>query len=97
MEVLIRRKLVSIFNKKLITEALVALSKLFKKLFLPAYKTTQFKMPDINELQDFATQVSRDILRQVHKVNSGHPGGSFGCTEFFTALYQGVMDQNTRF
>ena len=54
-------------------------------------------MPDINELQDFATQVRRDILRQVHKVNSGHPGGSLGCTEFFTALYQEVMDHNTDF
>ncbi|QYA23989.1 transketolase [Gramella sp. MT6] len=54
-------------------------------------------MPDINELQDFATQVRRDILRQVHKVNSGHPGGSLGCTEFLTALYQVVMDHNTDF
>ncbi|MCB7481297.1 transketolase [Christiangramia sediminis] len=54
-------------------------------------------MPDINELQDFATQVRRDILRQVHKVNSGHPGGSLGCTEFFTALYQEVMEHNTNF
>ncbi len=54
-------------------------------------------MPDINELQDFATQVRRDILRQVHKVNSGHPGGSLGCTEFFTALYQEVMDYSTDF
>jgi transketolase len=48
-------------------------------------------MPNITELQDFATQVRRDILRQVHKVNSGHPGGSLGCTEFFTALYKVVM------
>ena len=54
-------------------------------------------MPDINELQDFATQVRRDILRQVHKVNSGHPGGSLGCTEFFTALYKVIMDHNTDF
>ncbi|TBW25682.1 transketolase [Gramella sp. KN1008] len=54
-------------------------------------------MPDINELQDFATQVRRDILRQVHKVNSGHPGGSLGCTEFFTALYKVVMEHNTDF
>ncbi len=54
-------------------------------------------MPDINELQNFATQVRRDILRQVHKVNSGHPGGSLGCTEFFTALYKVVMDYKTDF
>ena len=52
----------------------------------------------IKELEDFATQVRRDILRQVHKVNSGHPGGSLGCTEFFTALYQGgIMEHNPEF
>ena len=50
------------------------------------------------ELEDFATQVRRDILRQVHKVNSGHPGGSLGCTEFFTALYQGgIMEHKPEF
>ena len=38
-------------------------------------------------LQDLTTQVRRDILRMVHKVNSGHPGGSLGCTEFLVALY----------
>lgn len=51
-------------------------------------------MSKIKELEDFATQVRRDILRQVHKVNSGHPGGSLGCTEFFTALYQGGVMQH---
>lgn len=54
-------------------------------------------MSDFQELKDFATQVRRDILRQVHKVNSGHPGGSLGCTEFFTALYKEVMHHNTNF
>jgi len=55
-------------------------------------------MSKINELKDFATQVRRDILRQVHKVNSGHPGASLGCTEFFTALYQGgIMEHNPEF
>ncbi len=49
------------------------------------------------QLEDFATQVRRDILRQVHKVDSGHPGGSLGCTEFFTALYQEVMEHKTEF
>ena len=43
-------------------------------------------MPTTQELQDFATQVRRDILRMVHAVNSGHPGGSLGCTEFLTVL-----------
>jgi transketolase len=49
------------------------------------------------QLEDFITQVRRDILRQVHKVNSGHPGGSLGCAEFFTALYKEVMDYSTDF
>ena len=52
---------------------------------------------DVKKLEDFATQVRRDILRQVHKVDSGHPGGSLGCTEFFTVLYQEVMEHNTDF
>jgi len=53
---------------------------------------------EIKKLEDFATQVRRDILRQVHKVNSGHPGGSLGCTEFFTALYQGgIMEHKPEF
>lgn len=54
-------------------------------------------MPDIQQLENFATQVRRDILRQVHKVNSGHPGGSLGCTEFFTALYQVIMTRKEGF
>jgi len=54
-------------------------------------------MPNTKELENFVTQVRRDILRQVHKVNSGHPGGSLGCAEFFTALYQEVMDYNSDF
>ena len=44
-------------------------------------------MPDIKSLEKTTTQVRRDILRMVHKVNSGHPGGSLGCAEFFVALY----------
>lgn len=54
-------------------------------------------MADIKKLEDFVTQVRRDILRQVHKVNSGHPGGSLGCAEFFVALYQEVMDRKEGF
>lgn len=46
------------------------------------------------ELQDFATQVRRDIVRMVHAVQSGHPGGSLGCTDFFTCLYKRVMNHN---
>ena len=48
-------------------------------------------MPDFNYLDNLAYQVRRDILRMVHKVNSGHPGGSLGCTEFFIALYYEIM------
>lgn len=54
-------------------------------------------MPTIKELNDLVIQVRRDILRQVHKVNSGHPGGSLGCTEFFVALYQELMDRKNEF
>ena len=54
-------------------------------------------MPTTQELNNLATQVRRDILRMVHKVNSGHPGGSLGCTEFFVALYNGIMDYSTDF
>ncbi|MBT3443865.1 MAG: transketolase [Flavobacteriaceae bacterium] len=49
-------------------------------------------MPDYNYLDNVVSQVRRDILRMVHKVNSGHPGGSLGCTEFFVALYYEIME-----
>lgn len=54
-------------------------------------------MPTIQQLQDFSTQIRRDILRMVHAVQSGHPGGSLGCNEFLTVLYQEVMDYSTNF
>ena len=54
-------------------------------------------MPTSQELQDFATQVRRDIIRMVHAVNSGHPGGSLGCTEFLTVMYQEIMNYSTDF
>lgn len=49
------------------------------------------------QLQDLVVQVRRDILRMVHAVNSGHPGGSLGCTEFFVALYQVLMERKETF
>ena len=49
-------------------------------------------MSNTKELQDIVIQVRRDILRMVHKVNSGHPGGSLGCTEFFVSLFYNVME-----
>ena len=54
-------------------------------------------MSNIQHLQDFSTQVRRDILRMVHAVNSGHPGGSLGCTEFFTVLYQNLLERKPGF
>lgn len=54
-------------------------------------------MSDIKELNELVTQVRRDILRMVHKVNSGHPGGSLGCTEFFVVLYQTILETNDDF
>ena len=54
-------------------------------------------MSAIEELESLTTQVRRDILRMVHRVNSGHPGGSLGCAEFFVSLYNEVMDFSTDF
>ncbi|MBM3413390.1 MAG: transketolase [Bacteroidetes bacterium] len=49
------------------------------------------------ELKNIATQIRRDIVRMVHGVNSGHPGGSLGCADFFTALYFNIMKHQTSF
>ena len=54
-------------------------------------------MININHLQALTTQVRRDILRMVHKVNSGDPGGYLGCAEFFVTLYNVIMDRNDGF
>jgi transketolase len=54
-------------------------------------------MASLETLQQLIPQVRRDILRMVHQVNSGHPGGSLGCVEFFVALYQYVMKYSTDF
>jgi len=51
----------------------------------------------IEELKSLTTQIRRDILRMVNAVNSGHPGGSLGCTEYFTALYGKVMEYQLPF
>ena len=53
-------------------------------------------MADIQQLQKLSTQVRRDIVRMVHAVSSGHPGGSLGCTDFLVALYNGVMTHNPK-
>ena len=54
-------------------------------------------MTDILSLEAFVKQVRRDVLRMVHKVNSGHPGGSLGCAEFLVALYSEIMEHNPEF
>jgi len=53
-------------------------------------------MPDINKLEDIAVQIRRDIVRMVHAVQSGHPGGSLGCVEYFTALFFDIMEHNPK-
>ena len=54
---------------------------------------THTMKPNTQQLNDLTIQVRRDILRMVHAVNSGHPGGSLGCTEFLVALYQNLMER----
>ena len=51
---------------------------------------------DLENLKRTASQVRRDIVRMVHAVNSGHPGGSLGCTEFFVALYFSIMKHDPK-
>jgi transketolase len=51
----------------------------------------------MNKLKDTANQVRRDIVRMVHGVQSGHPGGSLGCTDFLTALYFEIMKHDPSF
>lgn len=48
----------------------------------------------IEELKEYVAQTRRDIVRMVHGVQSGHPGGSLGCTELLTVLYQNVLRHN---
>jgi transketolase len=54
-------------------------------------------MQNITDLNNIISQVRRDIVRMVHANNSGHPGGSLGCTEFLTALYFQIMNHNPEF
>ncbi len=51
----------------------------------------------MQDLKAIAAQIRRDIIRMVHSVQSGHPGGSLGCTEYFTALYFEIMDRKPGF
>ena len=54
-------------------------------------------MKSIQELENLCTQIRRDILRMVHANNSGHPGGSLGCTEFLASLYFNHLNHKTEF
>ncbi|MEE9348805.1 MAG: transketolase [Flavobacteriaceae bacterium] len=54
-------------------------------------------MSAIQQLENFSTQVRRDIVRMVHDVQSGHPGGSLGCAEFLSVLYQKTLTHSTDF
>ena len=48
-------------------------------------------MATISELEKISTQVRRDVLRMIHAVKSGHPGGALGCADFFTVLYNEIL------
>ena len=52
---------------------------------------------DLQNLKDTAAQVRRDIVRMVHSAQSGHPGGSLGCTDFLVALYFNTMKHDPKF
>lgn len=52
---------------------------------------------DLSKLQSLCTQIRRDIIRMVHACQSGHPGASLGCTEFFVALYFRILKHNPSF
>jgi transketolase len=53
--------------------------------------------PDVQTLKNLSSQIRRDIVRMVHACQSGHPGGSLGCTEYFVALYFAIMKHNKSF
>lgn len=58
------------------------------------FKSFTLAMTDKDQLVKTSTQIRRDIVRMVHAVQSGHPGGSLGCTEFFTVLFFKILKHN---
>ena len=67
------------------------------KTYFWCFKIKFFGMANTLQLENIVIQARRDILRMVHKVNSGHPGGSLGCTEFIVVLYNVIMDRKEGF
>lgn len=57
-------------------------------------KESKSTMAEVAHLDQICTQVRRDIVRMVHAVQSGHPGGALGCTEFFVAMYNEILNHN---
>ena len=55
------------------------------------------KKLNVSKLRIIASQVRRDVVRMVHNVQSGHPGGSLGCTDFFVTLFFNIMNRNNSF
>ncbi len=71
--------------------------KAHQKIVISQESKSEIMSKSIEELKSLATQIRRDILRMVSAVNSGHPGGSLGCTEFFVALYGEVLNYKLPF
>jgi transketolase len=65
-------------------------------LFIPVV-LPRIKQQNMEDLKGMASQIRRDIVRMVHGAASGHPGGSLGCADFFTALYFKVMKHDPKF
>jgi len=65
-------------------------------ILLPLPKTKK-RVTFMPTLQETASQVRRDIVRMVHAVQSGHPGGSLGCADLLVALYFNTMKHNPSF
>lgn len=68
-----------------------------KNLYFRNQSKSYIMSKSIEELKSLSTQIRRDILRMVHAVNSGHPGGSLGCTEYFVALYGEILNYKLPF
>jgi transketolase len=68
-----------------------------EKILNTVSQETKKIAPAIEKLEKTASQVRRDIVRMVHSCQSGHPGGSLGCADYFVALYLSVMKRKKRF